>query len=432
MASNNDTREKEQITVIDGDSSHSSTSVIVARGLSLRNILHNFPEILLNILPFIADRTVFNSIASCNRDTHEKSKEISPPWPNDYRLPGCSFRSIAAWSPDGTRVAYRCNSVLGAGDVITITDQRYGIIHQINYNGSSFCYLQFSPDGRFLVAACHNDRIIRLWDNITGNYEQLHEWNIIQENVGRIGQHLVCNISACSKYIIVAPYASNRVVLKNVENGETIRSLTPQPVMKYITKVMFSADGLAVFICGRVGDSNVIKLWRPYLDDADEDSTITLWEQKSTNVCPKIVFSPNKMMIAIQDAITFTALDKGWLLSIDNNYSCTVQKLNFQGSEELVQFKPDDKCIIFETKNGLKYWRVADKEFIDNKYLLYNKRTTNNFKVEYCSPNNCQLIVRANNNEGGYLYMKSMSSYNHRCTKEEFNNYGERCKVLED
>ena len=63
-------------------------------------------------------------------------------------------------------------------------------------------------------------------------------------------------------------------------------------------------------------------------------------------------------MIVIQNTTIFY---KRWLFSIDNNYSCTVQELNIRIREKLVQFIPDDECIMY-AKNGLEYWSVAEKE----------------------------------------------------------------------
>ena len=100
------------------------------------------------------------------------------------------------------------------------------------------CDLQFIPDGRFLVSAGDNG-IVRLWDNGDGNYEQLQEWNVIQEDVRGIGLHLNIDISACSKYVLVSTVALHRVILISVDNGETIRSLPPQPIWKIISKVFF-------------------------------------------------------------------------------------------------------------------------------------------------------------------------------------------------
>jgi len=375
----------------------------ISRLLLFGNILQHFPALLIHLLPYIADRIVFNSIASCNRDTNEKSKVIVPPWPKDYQLTGSILASIAVWSPDGTRVAYTCDLTR---NIIAIVDQRYGLIRRIinNNRGRRYCDLKFSSDGKFFVSA-DEDGIVALWNNdVVGNYEQLQRWNI-GEDVDE--SWLPCiDISACCKLIVMASHLSNRVVLIGVENGEIIRSLTPQPAIENITTVMFSLDCRAVFICGRCGNSNVIKLWRPYLDDTDEDNLITLWEHEDLYyIYPKIIVSRDKTMIAIQDTVD---RNKGWLLSLDNNLSCTVQKLNFPGSDRpvLLQFTPDDECTIYNANNGLKYWSVVERKFIDNKkYLIY---TMHGLKVVNFSPSNRQLIVHDFYKEGVSLHMKSI------------------------
>ena len=47
--------------------------------LSFGTILNIFPDFLSYVLPYIADRVVWNSIAGSNKDIHEKSKANSPP-----------------------------------------------------------------------------------------------------------------------------------------------------------------------------------------------------------------------------------------------------------------------------------------------------------------------------------------------------------------
>merc|ERR1712194_706464 len=99
---------------------------------------------------------------------------------------------------------------------------------------------------------------------------------------------------------------------------------------------------------------------------------------------------------------------KGWLLSIDNNYSCTVHIFNVRVSDELLQFIPDDEYIIYATKNGLKYWSVAERKFTDKKYVSYNEKIMKYPWSVNCSPNNRQLIVQDDIGRRTSLYMKSV------------------------
>mmetsp|Transcript_50989 Transcript_50989/g.51933 ORF Transcript_50989/g.51933 Transcript_50989/m.51933 type:complete len:101 (-) Transcript_50989:102-404(-) len=90
-------------------------------------------------------------------------------------------------------------------------------------------------------------------------------------------------------------------------------------------------------------------LLRLYLDDTDKGSLITLFEHNLFNRNGKIIHSHDKTTTVIQDKCR----NKGWLLSIDNHYSCSVQKLNFPGSvgPVLLHFTLDNECIIiFWTK----------------------------------------------------------------------------------
>ena len=118
-----------------------------------------------------------------------------------------------------------------------------------------FCDFQYSPNRRFLVSAGRDDGLVQLWENnVTGNYQQVQEWNMRRD----FGKGTLCiDISVCSKFIVVAlsSYMLNRVVLNSVESSEIIRSLTLQPVMKYITKVVFSVDCRVIFIFGHQGNN---------------------------------------------------------------------------------------------------------------------------------------------------------------------------------
>ena len=101
--------------------------------LSFGSILEKFPEFLLQVLSYIPDRIVWNSIASSHKKIYEKSKQEAylPPWPTNFRLhvPRYNLKEIhfPVWSPDGTQIA--CSTYDRTdGYRIVIFDQRRGLL----------------------------------------------------------------------------------------------------------------------------------------------------------------------------------------------------------------------------------------------------------------------------------------------------------------
>ena len=212
----------------DDDSLSLPAPVVVVQALSVGNIVKEFPDFLFCLLPYVSDRVIWNSIASSNKDIHEKSKAIQPPWPLCYKLPFDDSYSIIAWSPCGSRIACTntcrsysnivCNISSNIVGNIVIIDQRCGPFRnnkENNKNGfgwlahaddfDSIIGLEFSPDASYLVSAGYYG-FIKLWDNATGNYEQLQVWDMkleVTEKMIFMGQTKprFC-ISACSKYIV--------------------------------------------------------------------------------------------------------------------------------------------------------------------------------------------------------------------------------------
>ena len=419
MASNNnnddDPRKKKQKTTevvvdhVDPDLSHESLLslsaplvVVVPPVLSLGTVLHEFPDLLFCVLPYIADRVVFNSIAGSNKDMHEKSKALLPPWPDCYELP---YSDISSWSPCGTRIACFVSET-----GITIIDQRRGPFRcwqRIPYTDYLLTDLKFSLDGRYLVST-DNDEFVRLWDTVTGNYALLHKWDM-KEEIGedmpqelKVYQELKVSISACSKYIVV----SNRtcVFLKAVENGKTIKSLISPFALENsdsITKSVFSTDGRAVFICC----DGMIQVWRPYLDDDDEDRLVTLWRQTDTEYgYAQCTFSHDTKMVAI-----YGYKRQGTIWSIDMVCNRLTHKSDFPGRNyKGVCFTPDDKYIVHNTRNGPTLRSTADDKSTGSIPAL-EQRYNNKRKlvVEGVSPNNRQLIVQDSTKEWSSLFVTS-------------------------
>ena len=311
-----------------------------------------------------SNRVIWNSIASVNRNHNEKRKSIQPPWPMNYkfRFTQCFPPS---WAPSGTRIACRSNI-----SNIVVHDQRHGPFDEpFNdrvtgwYADRVITVLKFSPDGRFLVSA-DNKCVITLWDNVARSHEQLQKWNIKETTDGQ-NDNCCIGVSPCSKYIIVAPRLSNQIFLKSVENGgEIINTLTPQPVMTRINQTLFSFDGHAIFVSIWENRISVINLWLPYLDDANEDSLISIWRQTDGDYSiARLALSHDNTMIAIDN---YGGAKKLLSIDIDNDHNCRTQELHFPGNERLsiLYITPDDKCIVYSTTNELKYWSIAGRNLL--------------------------------------------------------------------
>merc|ERR1712238_27358 len=159
---------------------------------------------------------------------------------------------------------------------------------------------------------------------------------------------------------------------------------------------MFSVDDRAIVIYGKDDYTNneAVILWRPYHDDADEDTGtfVTLW------ICDhiyinEVIASRDNTMIAMKDIYRNT----GRLLSIDKNTYYQKQTLTFPRNVEvqsLLYFTPDNKCILCSTLNNeLKYWSVAESKFTEREHFFYNGNDTNSLLVDYVSRNNRYCIV---------------------------------------
>lgn len=486
-SNNNNDRRKEKRAAVDGDGDSSSSSSLSSTpppvGATFGNMLQRFPDFLIHILPYIADRRVWNSIASSNRDTYKQSKVILPPWPMNYRLTS-GYLQYVAWSPCGTSIAYSSNRHC----IIEICDQRRGPL-RINRNNKSkedelFADLYFSPDGRILVAggddcfvrlwdsitaiykqlqewiipdavveefgdnnngagwSAHNgatitylefsqdgrllvsgggDSVVKLWDSITGIYEQLQEWNVPDAVCEEFGDWYgydgltSVSVSACSNFIAVST-SNDLVILKDIKNGnKPIKWLVQNhPAVRDITKIVFSSDGRAVLICCRENNTVVIKVWRPYLDDDDESSLVTLSSRLSDSSIDDTLFtfSQDSKMVAIHSHQS----KKGTLWSIDIGHNCMTQKLDFlvrRSKSQKCRFTPDNKYFVYNTKTGPKFWCFAEGIFIEHEIQLLENgnKPKENISVVSISPNNQQLIVQESISSDLPSYDNYITSY---------------------
>ena len=154
---------------------------------------------------------------------------------------------------------------------------------------------------------------------------------------------------------------------------------------------MFSSDNRAVFICLE----GMFQLWRPYVDDDDEDRLITLYISKLPDFYTNTFsLSHDNTMVAIHEKYE----DKGKLFSIDMDHRCLALKLDFPKSTGLF-FTSDGKYIVSNTQEGPKFWSIAKNELRDSTMLVMGTDLT----VINSSPNNRQIIVL----EAGNFYITS-------------------------
>jgi hypothetical protein len=410
--------------------------------VSFGNILENFPEFLLQVLSYIPDRIVWNSIASSHKKIYEKSKQEAylPPWPTNFGLhvPGYNLKEIyfPVWSPDGTQIACSITNVAD-GQSIVIFDQRRGLLRfrhhgdelnnfNVNEIGwiaheeefSASLNLKFSPDGSFLISA--GARTVKIWEEkrTDGYYRQLQDWNINLE-FGGLKQSTRIDVSPCCRYVAILYGMS--VILKDVQNGKTVRSIL-LPENEVGRQVIFSnIDGhSSIFVRSWDNESGgyIIRIWRPYdiaADDDDPDTTaslIAIWENYGA------VFEYHDFALSHDSSmIAIFANGEVMLYSIDNG-SKLILKQSFSGwNHTKFKFTPGDKYITYfnGANNGLGFWNVnTGRDITDpinvTKTKPYNKNEGDIFLIVYAfapaGSTSSQQRVLVKDNAGCYYITK--------------------------
>jgi WD40 repeat protein len=109
------------------------------------------------ILPFVPDRSTWNSVCCANKELREAGKRMRPPWPNTTLNVGGTNVMALAFSP--------CKSFLAcstrAQNVVHVWDRHGQQTRLEGHTGSIGC-LQYSLDGRYLASGSR-DTSIRLW-----------------------------------------------------------------------------------------------------------------------------------------------------------------------------------------------------------------------------------------------------------------------------
>ena len=90
---------------------------------------------------------------------------------NEDALPG--FYGGLAWSPDGTRLAFRGDPVSPGGWEIFVAQADGGGVHQVTDNDWHDFHASWSPDGRIIFIASTKRRVVRVMDEDGGSVQDL-------------------------------------------------------------------------------------------------------------------------------------------------------------------------------------------------------------------------------------------------------------------
>jgi len=136
----------------------------------------------------------------------------------------------------------------------------------------------------------------------------------------------------------------------------------------------------------------MFQVWRPYLDDDDEDYLITLWRETDRGFFI-FTFSHDKSKVVIHNEWTNT----GVLWSVDTAQTTSIlQRSSFHRSTGF-HFTPDGKYILVNRENGPFLWSISEGKYT-NKTIHFLDNGSNytkhsNLLVKSFSPDKRQCIV---------------------------------------
>eukprot|EP00978_Attheya_sp_CCMP212_P017544 scaffold46902_cov32-Attheya_sp.AAC.2 len=244
------------------------------------------------VLPFLADRKSFNSLASASKEIHNisqqliASKTITPPWPKTSIRVGSSACSVA-FSPDGGLLASGCQDRR-----VRIWNCSNGRYITLAGHTSFINSVKFSIDGNILASAS-SDRTIRLWRLAD------HSCQVLEGHEEEVRDIAFSPDGAC----LVSGDNNGFVRLWDLNDGRCTRTLRDER-LGMIYSVAFSPDGRTIASAGQNGGdgTGTISFWvlsdhaftshraTAIIDDIDDDGMVRT-----------ISFSPDSRYLASVD-----------------------------------------------------------------------------------------------------------------------------------
>ena len=215
------------------------------------------------ILPFVADRTTWNSVYCASKELCVAGKKMTPPWPNMTRNFGHhSGVSEVTFSPTGTQMAFEVST---DQNVIHVWD-RWGIETLLAGHFCCILCLEYSSDGEHLASGSNNGSI-RLWHTESfrttssrSSRERLTETPGQADTILSGGRKFVTalSFSRTDSNILASGGSAGNIKVWNVKEQACIHSFDAG--RGYIHSLFFAggADGTCIAVAN---SGSIIRLW---------------------------------------------------------------------------------------------------------------------------------------------------------------------------
>jgi WD40 repeat protein len=299
------------------------------------------------ILPYVKDRSTWNSVCCANKELREAGKKMRPPWPNStLSVGGTDAVWAVAFSP--------CKSFLACSideeSVIHVWN-RHGEQTRLEGHTDGITCLQYSLDGRYLASGSF-DESIRLWRissesaaRSSPSEESRNRASDITLLGHRTGTYAL-DFSPTDSNLLASGSMHGEIKLWDVINQVCIHSFHPQPS---IISTIFFLPGDDIRCYGVTSRCRMIRIVR---NKRMEFISTILEEPYSLGRCPLAAFSPCGTCFA---SMSYMGVGTNWELAMfDLSTMAKTQSVSLTGYGRLpgIAMSPDGKKLAIVNRSG--------------------------------------------------------------------------------
>jgi WD40 repeat protein len=313
-------------------------------GKQLKEFIFSFvPHIPMNViqehmLPLL-DRVSWNRVCSMNKEIHDASRKMTPPWPKKRLQAGSPVRPTV-FTPDGRLLACGCED-----GIIRIWDRMNGQCNRLEEGHTGFINsLSFSIDGKTLASGS-NDGAVRLW-NLTDNSCRILEGSTVS----------VLSVTFAPYGLSLASGSfDGSIRIWDILDGTCTKVLRDER-MDCVCSLAFSPDGTTLVSGGsRViqdedgeeDEFGIILLWD--LSRENTGSTLFYQSQERTSDIFSIAYSPDGQYLAAGSSDSKVRLwnvaHRSWQ-SVFEGHSDFIQSVCFSPNGKILVSASDDRSVV--------------------------------------------------------------------------------------